>query len=68
MANQIVFNVSPDFNIQMFAQQLAEKYRMEGFAVTVAEFNGSEIINLIKRPAGSIRFSVSVRGSRLPAW
>lgn len=52
MANQIVFNVSPDFNIQMFAQQLAEKYRMEGFAVTVAEFNGSEIITFDKETGG----------------
>lgn len=52
MANQIVFNISPDFNMQMFAHQLAEKYRMEGFSVTIAEFNGSEIITFDKDTDG----------------
>ena len=48
MADTIFFNVAPDFNLQMFAGQLAEKYRMEGFTVSVAEFNNSVVLTFDK--------------------
>ena len=35
MADAVYFNVAPNFDLHMFAGQLAEKYRMEGFTVTV---------------------------------
>lgn len=52
MANQAVFNVNPGFSVQALAQQLAGKYRMEGFAVTEADFNGSSILTFDKDTGG----------------
>lgn len=52
MANSLYFNVAPDFDLQMFAGQLAEKYRIEGFNVTVADFNNSVILTFDKNTGG----------------
>lgn len=52
MADTIFFNVAPDFNLQMFAGQLAEKYRMEGFTVSVAEFNNTVVLTFDKETGG----------------
>ncbi len=52
MADTVYFNVAPDFDLQMFAGQLAEKYRMEGFTVTVANFNTAEVITFDKETGG----------------
>lgn len=52
MADSVFFNVPPDFNLQMFAGQLAEKYRMEGFNVTVADFNNSVVLTFDKDTGG----------------
>lgn len=45
-------NVPPNFNLHMFAGQLAEKYRMDGFTVTVADFNNSVVITFDKNTGG----------------
>lgn len=52
MADSVYFNVAPNFNLQMFAGQLAEKYRMEGFTVTVAEYNNAVILTFDKSTGG----------------
>lgn len=52
MEDTVFFNVAPDFNLQMFARQLAEKYRMEGFTVTVAEFNNVAVLTFDKETGG----------------
>lgn len=52
MADSVFFNVAPDFNLQMFAGQLAEKYRMEGFTVSVAEFNNTVVLTFDKSTGG----------------
>lgn len=52
MADTVYINVAPDFNIHAFAAQLAEKYRMEGFNVTVADFNGAQVITFDKNTGG----------------
>ena len=52
MADAVYFNVAPNFDLHMFAGQLAEKYRMEGFTVTVADFNNAEVITFDKDTGG----------------
>lgn len=52
MQDSVLFNVAPDFNIQMFAGQLAEKYRMEGFTVKVTEINNVVVLTFDKETGG----------------
>lgn len=52
MADTVFINVTPDFNMHAFVNQLAEKYRMEGFTVTVADFNNSVILTFDKNTGG----------------
>lgn len=58
MQDSVLFNVSPDFNIQMFAGQLAEKYRMEGFTVKVTEINNVVVLTFDKETGGINMFWV----------
>ncbi len=37
MANNVVFNVSPYFNVDFFSQQLAESFRMKGYNTSVVK-------------------------------
>lgn len=52
MPDTVFINVPPNFNLHMFAGQLAEKYRMEGFTVTVADFNNTVVITFDKNTGG----------------
>lgn len=52
MANAVYFNVAPNFDLRVFAGQLAEKYRMEGFTVSVADFNNAVVITFDKDTGG----------------
>ncbi len=52
MADTVFINVTPNFDLYMFANQLAEKYKMEGFNVTVANFNNSVVLTFDKNTGG----------------
>ncbi len=52
MADTVYFNVAPNFDLHMFAGQLAEKYRMEGFNVSVADFSNAVVITFDKNTGG----------------
>ena len=48
MADNIMLNVKPDFDMEAFAQRMAETYRMKGYTVTVANMNGNCMITFEK--------------------
>lgn len=48
----IMFNVGPNFNMYAFTEQLAGKYRAEGYSVTVAYLNGSVVMGFDKGTGG----------------
>lgn len=52
MANNVMFNVKPSFEIESFATKLSEIYRMKGYAVNVAFMNNSAIITFEKNTGG----------------
>lgn len=52
MANNVMFNVKPDFDMDLFANRLADTYRAKGFTVNVANMNGSCIITFDKGTGG----------------
>ena len=52
MADSVMFNVPANFNMNFFAQQLADKYRAEGYTVNVANLNGSVMMTIEKKTGG----------------
>lgn len=52
MANSVMFNVPANFDFNLFTQQLADKYRAEGFQVNVAFLNGTVIMTFDKNTGG----------------
>lgn len=52
MADSVMFNVPENFNMNFFAQQLADKYRAEGYTVNVANLNGSVMMTIEKKTGG----------------
>ena len=52
MADNVMFNVRPDFNMEVFSQRLAEMYRAKGYTVNVAMMNGCSIITFDKGTGG----------------
>lgn len=50
--NNVMFNVSPDFDMNVFAEKLAETYRAKGFTVNVANLNNSCVITFDKGTGG----------------
>ncbi len=56
MANNIVINVKPSFNMSAFAEQLAQNYRAKGFSVTIANVGTTCAINFEKDTSGFNNF------------
>lgn len=52
MADSVMFNISPSFEMGAFADKLAEMYRMKGYTVNVANMNKSCIITFDKGTGG----------------
>lgn len=52
MANNVMFNVSENFNMEDFAEKLAENYRAKGYTVNVANMNGSSVLTFDKGTGG----------------
>lgn len=52
MADSIMFNVKPDFDLYEFSKRLAELYSAKGFTVNVTNINGSSIITFDKKTGG----------------
>ena len=52
MADNIMFNVKPDFNMDVFAGRLADTYRAKGFTVNVANMNGNYMLTFDKGTGG----------------
>ena len=52
MADNVMFNVRPDFNMEAFSQRLAEMYRAKGYTVNAAMMNGCSIITFDKGTGG----------------
>ena len=52
MASNFMLNVSPEFNMEAFSEQLANLYRARGYVVTVANMNGNAIISFEKNIGG----------------
>lgn len=52
MASNFMLNVSPEFNMEAFSEQLANLYRARGYVVTVANVNGNAIISFEKNVGG----------------
>ena len=40
MADNVMFNVTPTFDMEVFANKLAETYKAKGYTVNVANMNG----------------------------
>ena len=52
MANNVMFNVSPTFNLDVFATRLADTYRAKGYVVNVASMGTSYSITFDKGTGG----------------
>ncbi len=52
MANNVMFNVSENFDVKAFAEKLAETYRMKGYTANIASMNNSCIITIEKGTGG----------------
>ena len=52
MADNIMFNVRPDFDMDSFAMKLSEAYRAKGYMVNVANMNVCYIIAFEKGTGG----------------
>ena len=52
MADNIMFNVKPDFDLALFANRLADTYRAKGYTVNVANLNGTCILTFDKDSGG----------------
>ena len=52
MASNFMLNVSPEFNMEAFSEQLANLYRARGYVVTVAYMFGNAIISFEKNIGG----------------
>lgn len=52
MANNVMLNVKPDFDMEVFANRLAETYRAKGFNVNVVNMNGNFMISFEKGKDG----------------
>lgn len=52
MANSVMVNVGKNFDLNSFAEQLANKYRAEGYNVNVANLNNSLFITFEKNTGG----------------
>lgn len=52
MANNVMFNVKSDFDMEVFANKLADTYRAKGFTVTTVNMNGNYMITFDKGTGG----------------
>ncbi len=52
MANNVMFNVNPTFDMEVFAAKLADTYRAKGYDVNVANMNGMCTIAFDKGTGG----------------
>lgn len=52
MADNVMFNVKPEFNEAEFCEKLAETYRAKGYTVNVTALNGSYVISVEKDLGG----------------
>lgn len=52
MANNVMLNVKPEFDMDAFANKLADTYRAKGFTVNVVDTNGSCVITFDKGTGG----------------
>ena len=52
MADNVMFNVSPTFNLDDFVAKLTETYQSKGFTVTPVNLNGSSMITFEKGVGG----------------
>ncbi len=52
MANNIMLNVRPDFNLSVFSNNLAGLYQSKGYMVNVAYINGCSVITFEKGSGG----------------
>lgn len=52
MADSVMFNVGPNFDFNVFADRIAQTYSAQGFAVSVADVNGSKIVKFDKNTGG----------------
>lgn len=53
MADNVMVNVKPDFNMETFANRLADTYRAKGFTVNVVNMNGNCMITFSKGTGGA---------------
>ncbi len=52
MANNLIVNVSPTFNLGSFSEQLANIYRQKGYNANVVYLNGNTVITIEKDLGG----------------
>ena len=52
MADNVMFNVRPSFDLFRFAEELANQYRAKGYLVNVANLNGTAVIRFEKGTGG----------------
>lgn len=52
MADNVMFNVSNDFDINVFAERLADTYRAKGYNVSIASLNNSVVMSFEKDLGG----------------
>ena len=52
MANNVMFNVGPNFNMDFFAKQLVDMYRAKGYAVNPVNLAGNYSITFEKGVGG----------------
>lgn len=52
MADNVMFNVNPDFDVAVFAERLSSAYKAKGFMVQTATINKSCIITFEKGTGG----------------
>ena len=52
MANNLMFNVSPTFDMDIFANTLSNNFRQKGYQVTAVNMNGSYMLTFAKGIGG----------------
>lgn len=52
MANNVMCNVSENFDLKQFAEKLTETYKMKGYSVAAASMNNSSILTIEKGVGG----------------
>lgn len=52
MANNVMFNVKPTFDMEVFTTRLADTYKAKGYTVNVVNMNGSCSITFDKGTGG----------------